>query len=189
LVGVDHQYVRSGSVVFNVDTALWEGSRLVSRIREDLATPVPRFLGSERRESNWCIMRDALRTLQRAQMHMATDMLHLHVTHLLNFPFVKQVFVSFDSGALPEEVKDFFIFTPVLLSAQVGLYTEHIKRCATIAGPAQLELRFIRKFLKICGKIRAFAGVMQLGCFMTKNVSFHAVWSAIEAAHRGPVIV
>ena len=181
--------MRKGSVILDIDTALWEDSRLVSCIREDLAAPVPRFLGPERRESNWRIMQDALRTMQRASLLMKTDILHVHVTHLLRFPFVKKVFVSFDSGALPEEVKDFFIFTPDLLSAQRAIYTEHIKRCAAIAGPAQLELRFVRKFLNICSKIRSFNGVTQMGCFMTKNVSFHAVWSDIEAAQRGPVIV
>ncbi len=191
MVGVDHeyQYVRRGSAIFDTGTALWESTRLLGCIREELEEPVPRFLGSEKHESNWRIMHDAMRCMQRASMLMSNDLLHTHVTHLLNFPFVQRVFVSFDSGALPEEVKDFFIFTPVLLMAQNALYTEHIKRCATIAGPAQVELRFNRKFLDICSKIRAFAGVTQIGCFMTKNVSFHAVWSAIEAAQRGPVIV
>jgi hypothetical protein len=179
----------TGSVIFDNDSAMWETSRLASCIREKLQTPVPRFMGPEDHKSNWAIVRDAMRGMQRASALMVTDILHTFVQHLLKFPFVRRVFVSFDGGDLPEEVKDFHQFTPDFLSAQKAIYGEHIKRCADVPGPVQLELRFVRKFLTICSKIRAFTGVTQLGCLMTKNVSFVSVWSAIEAAHRGALIV
>ena len=179
----------TGSVIFDYDSAMWETSRLASCIREKLQTPVPRFVGPEDHKSNWTIMRDDMRCMKRASALMVTDIMHTFVQHLLKFPFVRRVFVSFDGGELPEEVKDFHQFTPELLSTQKAIYGEHIKRCADVPGPVQLELRFVRKFLTICSKIRAFPGVTQLGCLMTKNVSFVAVWSAIEAAHRGKPIV
>ena len=161
---------------------------MIGCIREELETPVPRFLGPEHHERNWRMQQESVRCLQRAELLMVTDLLHTLVHHLLRFPFVKRVFVSFDGGALPEEVKDFFQFTPAFINAQLDLYTEHIKRCEPIVGPVQLELKFIRSFLKVCKKLRAFEFVTQLGCLMTKNVSFVSVWSAIEAAQRGSIL-
>lgn len=179
----------TGSVIFDYDSAMWESNRLAVRIREELQAPVPRFMGPENHKSNWSIVREAMRGMKRTSALMVTDIMHASVQHLLKFPFVKRVFVSFDGGELPEEVKDFHQFTPEFLLTQKAIYGEHIKRCADVPGPVQLELRFVRKFLTICSKIRAFAGVSQLGCLMTKNISFVAVWSAIEAAHRGAPIV